>query len=449
MVRLFGAAVVAAVHLPSGGFLQSGDDEDSQELRGLSAADVIATGSELSTESAGEAQQELTPLGGNDPTGQWLSPAYADDARSIGVEPDTVGRLGKARANPRDGFNTPVQFRPSLRRDMSRVLTDLSYEESKLRSASGFAVEEELTAQRPRLKKKLKENAKKQADKFSQSLSPVNAKAAAKKSYLNTRLILVKKAFDLCGSSAPLSRMPKLPARCGWDAREFLAPVEQLSVNTWAPAAASATQAKTSLMAEKAAYRAVRDMPATIMPRYAYANANLLFNQEWEKIKDRYKAKAESALLRFERSRASFWKKARLDMVKKMKALVRKTIWAKPVQLANKRIDVVARKTADRFSLRIAKEQMAPHFVKAAQDVLERSVKHANKRMINDWNATWALRRTETSGGLPPSVQEVADPTPLTDDWTLGPTDPLDISQVAGWGAPATMPTVQPGSEHV
>mmetsp|Transcript_35178 Transcript_35178/g.92130 ORF Transcript_35178/g.92130 Transcript_35178/m.92130 type:complete len:400 (+) Transcript_35178:93-1292(+) len=311
------------------------------------------------------------------------------------------------------GFTSEVMLRPNLKGRLTPVLGNLAYEESVVRNAVGQAIEATLATEAPKLTKKLQANALKAAKAFAKTEAASNSVKAAGLAFDTTNRLLSRKASRVC---AGLSRMKKLPIMCAQESQKFFQPVAALSKSSWATKAAQAAQKDTIASATRVAFAAVQNVPKETCPPEAYHHARMLFEKEWLAYKAKYDAVAATGLAKLAADRKKFWDNAQKQLTAKISALVKKTIWDKPMKATQPVIDKVAQAKASAVSQRRVVSALAPKFVKAAKIALAKSVRKATKDAMTKWTPNWALDGADATA----SKLSKATGSQSTDSWDWG-----------------------------
>mmetsp|Transcript_39993 Transcript_39993/g.95943 ORF Transcript_39993/g.95943 Transcript_39993/m.95943 type:complete len:145 (+) Transcript_39993:1-435(+) len=142
----------------------------------------------------------------------------------------------------------------------------------------------------------------------------------------------------------------------------------------------------------------------------------MLFEKEWLAYKAKYDAVAATGLAKLAADRKKFWDNAQKQLTAKISALVKKTIWDKPMKATQPVIDKVAQAKASAVSQRRVVSALAPKFVKAAKIALAKSVRKATKDAMTKWTPNWALDGADATA----SKLSKATGSQSTDSWDWG-----------------------------
>mmetsp|Transcript_46281 Transcript_46281/g.100595 ORF Transcript_46281/g.100595 Transcript_46281/m.100595 type:complete len:145 (+) Transcript_46281:1-435(+) len=142
----------------------------------------------------------------------------------------------------------------------------------------------------------------------------------------------------------------------------------------------------------------------------------MLFEKEWLAYKAKYDDVAATGLAKLAADRKKFWDNAQQQLTAKISALVKKTIWDKPMKATQPVIDKVAQAKASAVSQRKVVAALAPKFVKAAKIALAKSVRKATKDAMTKWTPSWALDGADATA----SKLSKATGSQSTDNWDWG-----------------------------
>jgi len=405
------------------------DDEDSDLTRAITGQGIVEDG-QSAPDEATEVDADLV----DEAVRLSAIKARAVASASKGLPDPNLPRMGKPDPEAyNEGFNEPVAARARLLPQFGPAVMDFRFENQMMANAVGNTVEKVLTEERPKLQAKLQAMSQKSAAKAAGVAAPANAKKAAVSGFKATAQLLLRRAYTVCGK---LSKMPLMPDRCGNAANKIFAPVQQVAVGKWAAKASEDALAPAAAAAAHAAYAKVQHYPREVMPRAAYDAVRQIYDNELKKYKEEYKKQAAAFLTNLVAQKDKFWAAARKDIETKVKAEVKKSIWAQPIADANREIVKAAQGEAHVVSDKLIRRTLAPQFVAVAKSALTKGVRKATVDAMKEWEPIWQLQERETSG----EARKADDVDPKRWDVVPGPTLPPGVTgdgtQDWPWAAP-------------
>lgn len=352
-----------------------------------SGADIDQVlGADLASDTVGAARSADSNQGGDD-----TAPAGVAAA-------DVDALLGPAPASGEDfrqGFNQFAQPKPDLTMQANPQIVDYTAVNAMMASAVGMSIEDTLTAERPKMHTKLKQQAAAAATTATAKATADNSQLAAARGFNATESLVKRKAFQVC---MKMSRMGDLPPECAKESQKAFLPTKALSSGAWATAAAKAATADTKAEATSAAYDAVRHYPSEVAPPAGYKAAYPLYLSEMEKYKAQYEKEAKVKLAALVTERDSFWATAQKDIIAKVKAAVIKAVNDVPIKDAERVMATKADAVATKKSAELVAKDLAPKFVAAAQSALETGARAASDKYMSTWSHDWDPPEAEISG---------------------------------------------------
>mmetsp|Transcript_38062 Transcript_38062/g.91323 ORF Transcript_38062/g.91323 Transcript_38062/m.91323 type:complete len:441 (+) Transcript_38062:131-1453(+) len=422
---LAGVNVATATNVSS----SASDDEDRDLTRAITGQGIVEEGQTAPDETT-EADADLV----DEAVRMSAIKAHAVESAAKGLPDPNLPRMGKPDPEAyNEGFNEPVAARARLLPQFGPAVMDFRFENQMMANAVGNAVEKVLTTERPKLQAKLRDMSQKAAAKAAATAAAANAKKAATNGFKATAQLLLRRAYTVCGK---LSKMPLMPDRCGNAANKIFAPVKQVALSKWATKAGKDALAPAAAAAANAAYAKVQRYPREVMPRAAYDAVRQIYDNELQKYKEEYKKQAAAFLTNLVAQKDKFWAAAKKDIETKVKAEVKRSIWAEPIATANREIVKAAQGEAHVVSDKLIRKTLAPQFVTVAKSSLTKGVRKATIDAMKEWEPIWQLQERETSG----EARRADDVDPKRWDVVPGPTLPPGVTgegtQDWPWAAP-------------